>query len=105
MWAGGARSHRSDVCQDGIAHLMLQRIFLRASAFGVIDCERLRTPVEVAQQQTTYLPTAQTINCQKVQDCSGAHRGRSVAPYRFKQPLYLVPCWSFGQALMNVEPG
>ena len=69
------------------------------------DCERLRTPVEVAQQQTTYLPTTQTINCQKVQDCSGAHRGRSVAPYRFKHALYLVPCWFFGQALMNVEPG
>src|ERR1035441_8402521 len=66
--ARGPRPHLLDVCQDGIANFTLQRILLRAAAFGVIHRERLRAPVEVTQQQTRYLAAAQSVYCQKEQD-------------------------------------
>ncbi len=56
--AGGSRPPLLDVCQDDIAYFTLQRILLRASAFGVVHRERLRVPVEVAHQQTLYLAAA-----------------------------------------------
>ena len=58
-----------------------RRIFLRASAFGVVHRERLRAPVEVAQQQTRYLPAAQSVNRQQEQDGSGAQRGGAISLY------------------------
>src|ERR1017187_1207165 len=53
---GGPRTRLPDVCNDGVTHFMLQRIFLCTSAFRVVHRERLRAPVEVAQQQARYLP-------------------------------------------------
>ncbi len=47
-----------DVVQNRVANIALKRVLLQSSSFGVVNQERLITPIEIAQLQTRYLSTA-----------------------------------------------